>query len=136
MAYMAPEILSKRGYTCTIDWWSLGVVAFELLFGKRPFRGKTNSTLTNAIIREEPRFPESLPQTVGPEGLNFLEKILNRDVNKRLGCKGSGGMEKFKLHDWFKGVDWDAIAALEVTPPFEPDVRLETSCEGFLLLPS
>lgn len=126
MAYMAPEILAKRGYTSTIDWWSLGVVAFELMFGKRPFRGKTNSSLTNAIIQDEPRFPEVLPQVVGPEALHFLEKILIRDVNKRLGCSGSGGMEKLKQHEWFKGLDWDAINALEVTPPFEPDVRVNS----------
>lgn len=123
MAYMAPEILAKRGYTSTIDWWSLGVVTFELLFGKRPFRGKTNSTLTAAITREEPRFPETLPQVIGPEALNFLEKILVRDIHKRLGCKTNGGMEKFKSHDWFKGVDWDAINSLKVTPPFEPDPK-------------
>ncbi|KAG0144069.1 hypothetical protein CROQUDRAFT_47838 [Cronartium quercuum f. sp. fusiforme G11] len=123
MAYMAPEILAKKGYTNTIDWWSLGVVTFELLFGKRPFRGKTNSTLTNAILREEPRFPETLPQIVGPEALNFLEKILTRDVNKRLGCKPNGGFVKFKSHDWFQGVNWEAINSLQVTPPFEPDSK-------------
>ncbi|KAH9813584.1 kinase-like domain-containing protein [Melampsora americana] len=123
MAYMAPEILAKRGYTSTIDWWSLGVVSFELLFGKRPFRGKTNSTLTSAITREEPRFPESLPQVIGPEALNFLEKILVRDIHKRLGCPSNGGMEKFKSHDWFKGIDWEAMNSLQVTPPFEPDPK-------------
>ena len=58
MAYMAPEILAKRGYTYTIDWWSLGVCAYELLFGRRPFRGKTNTDLTYSISRDHLRFPE------------------------------------------------------------------------------
>lgn len=124
MAYMAPEILVKKGYTCTVDWWSLGVVAFELLFGKRPFRGKTNSALTNAITRDEPRFPDTLPQTISPEALNFLEKILQRDINKRIGCRGSGGMTKLKDHDWFRDVNWDLMQELGVKPPFEPDVSL------------
>lgn len=123
MAYMAPEILAKKGYTCTIDWWSLGVVAFELLFGKRPFRGKTNSALTNAIIREEPRFPDTLPQHVSSDALHFLERILYRDVHKRLGCRGSGGMPKLKQHPWFSGVDWDLMLNLGVKPPFEPDSK-------------
>ncbi|PLW25530.1 hypothetical protein PCANC_25629 [Puccinia coronata f. sp. avenae] len=123
MAYMAPEILLKKGYTCSIDWWSLGVVAFELLFGKRPFRGKTNSALTNAITRDEPRFPDTLPQIISPEALNFLEKILQRDINKRLGCKGSGGMARLKAHDWFRQVNWDLIQELGVKPPFEPDSK-------------
>ncbi|POV99628.1 hypothetical protein PSHT_13452, partial [Puccinia striiformis] len=123
MAYMAPEILAKKGYTCTIDWWSLGVVAFELLFGKRPFRGKTNSALTNAITRDEPRFPDSLPQTISPDALDFLEKILQRDVTKRIGCKAAGGMIKFKSHDWFRDVNWDLMQELGVKPPFEPDSK-------------
>ncbi|CAH7675682.1 AGC/YANK protein kinase [Phakopsora pachyrhizi] len=123
MAYMAPEILAKKGYTCTIDWWSLGVVAFELMFGKRPFRGKTNSTLTNAITREDPRFPEPLPQKVSPDAHSFLERILTRDINKRLGCKASGGMDKFKQHPWFSTVNWDLMLNLGVKPPFEPDSK-------------
>lgn len=123
MAYMAPEILSKRGYTCTIDWWSLGVVAFELLFGKRPFRGKTNSALTHAITHDEPRFPDNLPQTISPDALNFLEKILQRDIVKRIGCKGSGGMQRFKTHDWFRDVDWNLMQDLGIKPPFEPDSK-------------
>lgn len=123
MAYMAPEILSKKGYSCTIDWWSLGVVAFELLFGKRPFRGKTNSALTNSIMREDPRFPDNLPQHLKAETFNFIERILVRDVNKRLGCKGSGGMENLKRHPWFTGVDWDLMLDLGVKPPFEPDSK-------------
>jgi serine/threonine kinase 32 len=132
---MAPEILLKKGYTCSIDWWSLGVVAFELLFGKRPFRGKTNSALTNAITRDEPRFPDTLPQIISPEALNFLEKILQRDINKRLGCKGSGGMARLKAHDWFRQVNWDLIQELGVKPPFEPDVSPSAPyfCEAFMM---
>ncbi|MBW0522845.1 hypothetical protein O181_062560 [Austropuccinia psidii MF-1] len=123
MAYMAPEILSQKGYGCSIDWWSLGVVAFELMLGKRPFRGKTNSALTTAIIREEPRLPDHPLQSLTPEALNFLEKILTKDINKRLGCRNSGGMTAFKQHDWFKGVDWDAMLVHGVKPPFEPDSK-------------
>lgn len=58
MAYMAPEVLAKRGYTYTIDWWSLGVCAYELLFGRRPFRGKTNADLTQSITKDSLRFPD------------------------------------------------------------------------------
>ncbi|EGG11857.1 uncharacterized protein MELLADRAFT_101599 [Melampsora larici-populina 98AG31] len=104
----------KRGYTSTIDWWSLGVVTFELVFGKRLFRVKTNSTLTTAISREESRFPETLPQVIGPEALNFFKKVL--DVR-------DGGIEKFKSHNWFRGLDWDGINSLQATPPFEPDPK-------------
>jgi hypothetical protein len=67
MAYMAPEVLLKRGYTYTVDWWSLGVTGWELLFGKRPFRGKTNSALTQCILRDSLKLPENKPQQVSEE---------------------------------------------------------------------
>jgi serine/threonine kinase 32 len=51
-------------------------------------------------------------------------KLLQRDVNKRLGYKGTGGIEGLKAHPWFRGYDWDLIEAKDATPPFEPDVRV------------
>ena len=75
MAYMAPEVLVKRGYTYTVDWWSLGVTAWELLFGKRPFRGKTNSALTQCILRDSLKVPEAPPQAVSDECMDFLRGV-------------------------------------------------------------
>ncbi|KAF9906329.1 hypothetical protein BX616_000752, partial [Lobosporangium transversale] len=59
MAYMAPEMLLRKGYLESVDWWSLGVVMFELLFGKRPFRGKNNDLLTNSILYDPLPIPEN-----------------------------------------------------------------------------
>lgn len=68
----APEVLTKKGYTYTIDWWSLGVCAYELIFGRRPFRGKTNSDLTHAITRETLKFPEDASTKCSREGMYVL----------------------------------------------------------------
>lgn len=65
----APEVLAKKGYTYTIDWWSLGVCAYELVFGRRPFRGKTNSDLTHSITRDHLKFPEDAESKCSREGL-------------------------------------------------------------------
>ena len=75
MAYMAPEILTKRGYTYTIDWWSLGVCAYELLFGRRPFRGKTNSDLTHAISKDHLRFPEDADKKCSRTGMLVIKGV-------------------------------------------------------------
>ncbi|GAA5887297.1 hypothetical protein JCM6882_002480 [Rhodosporidiobolus microsporus] len=123
MAYMAPEVLAKRGYFATVDWWSLGVVTYELLFGKRPYRGKTNSTLTQAILKDQTRFPENAEELVSPEGMNCIRGLLQRDPKKRLGCKGTGGLEAFKKHPWFNGYDWAVLEQKEAMPPFEPDSK-------------
>jgi serine/threonine protein kinase len=75
MAYMAPEILHKRGYTYPIDWWSLGVCAYELIFGRRPFRGRTNSALTHSISKDPLRFPENASEKCSSAGLTFIRAV-------------------------------------------------------------
>ena len=75
MAYMAPEILAKKGYTYTVDWWSLGVCAYELIFGRRPFRGKTNSDLTHSIAKDHLRFPEDAESKCSRAGLQALKGV-------------------------------------------------------------
>lgn len=119
MAYMAPEVLAKRGYLSSVDWWSLGVMAYELLFGRRPYRGKTNSALTHSILNDRCSFPENVETIVSAETVSCIRGLLERDTKKRLGCRN--GIEDFKNHPWFAGIDWRALEAKEATPPFEPD---------------
>lgn len=119
MAYMAPEVLAKRGYLSSVDWWSLGVMTYELLFGRRPFRGKTNSGLTNSILFDKCSFPENVGTIVTPQATSCIRALLERDVKKRMGCKA--GIEDFKAHPWFASLDWQALASKQLTPPFEPD---------------
>ncbi len=75
MAYMAPEILHKRGYTHPIDWWSLGVCAYELIFGRRPFRGRTNTALTQSISKDPLRFPDNADEKCSKAGLHFVRGV-------------------------------------------------------------
>jgi len=124
MAYMAPEVLAKKGYTYTIDWWSLGVCAYELVFGRRPFRGKTNSDLTHAISRDHLKFPEDAESKCSRDGLFALRGFLERDPSRRLGCKPNGeGLEDIKQHGWFRTIDWERLGAKELEPPFVPDSK-------------
>ncbi|KAG0324654.1 hypothetical protein BGZ99_001591 [Dissophora globulifera] len=111
MAYMAPEVLLRKGYLASVDWWSLGVVMFELLFGKRPFRGKSNDLLTNSILRD----PLPLPTNVN-------DLLCERDISKRLGCT-SEGLDGFKKHPWFHDINWEKLVTKEAVPPFEPDSK-------------
>lgn len=84
MAYMAPEVLQKKGYYDTPDWWSLGILAYELLFGKRPFRGKTNEALTASIMHDNlvfPNFPES---SISKECLDVIKGVSFSQDGERL----------------------------------------------------
>jgi serine/threonine kinase 32 len=124
MAYMAPEILHKRGYTYPIDWWSLGVCAYELIFGRRPFRGKTNSNLTYSISKDPLKFPEDAESKCSRHGLQALKGLLDRDPPKRLGCKPHGeGIQEVREHPWFQPINWDTLQSKEQTPPFVPDSK-------------
>ncbi|KAF8938132.1 hypothetical protein BGZ47_008731 [Haplosporangium gracile] len=122
MAYMAPEVLLRKGYFESVDWWSLGVVMFELLFGKRPFRGKSNDLLTSSILRDPLPFPENVHEMVSAPCIDVVSKLCERDISKRLGCT-SEGLDAFKKHPWFEGLEWDKLVTKEALPPFEPDSK-------------
>ncbi|KAI0731226.1 kinase-like protein [Earliella scabrosa] len=124
MAYMAPEILAKRGYTYTIDWWSLGVCAYELIFGRRPFRGKTNSDLTHSISKDSLRFPEDAESKCSRAGIQALKGFLERDPSRRLACKPNGeGFDELRRHPWFATIDWSTLESKSQTAPFIPDSK-------------
>ena len=124
MAYMAPEILVKKGYSYTIDWWSLGVCIYELIFGRRPFRGRTNADLTHSIIKDLLRFPDDAGTKCSEHGIQFITALLERDVSKRLGCKlNEEGLQGIRVHPWLSSLDWDKLENKELQPSFVPDVR-------------
>ncbi|RIB01544.1 kinase-like domain-containing protein [Gigaspora rosea] len=122
MAYMAPEVLTKQGYLNSVDWWSLGVIMYELLFSKRPFRGKTNVQLTHAILHDPLQFPDNVYELVSRECIDCLKRFCERDVNKRLGC-GPNGLEDIKRHPWFKDIEWDKLDTKQAKAPFIPDSK-------------
>ncbi|KAI8354675.1 kinase-like domain-containing protein [Blakeslea trispora] len=117
-AYIAPEVLQKRGYLTSVDWWSLGVVLYELLFGKRPFRGKTNDALQQAILSESVQFPDSSKVTVHAK--DFIRCLLTRDIKSRLGV-GPQGFKKLMKHPWLDGIEWNTLETKQAQPPFVPD---------------
>ncbi|KAF9078087.1 kinase-like domain-containing protein [Rhodocollybia butyracea] len=124
MAYMAPEILTKRGYTCHIDWWSLGVCAYELIFSRRPFRGRTNSDLTYSISKDPLKWPEDAEKKCTRAGMLVIKGLLDRDPSRRFGCKPDGeGYQELRRHPWFKSIDWDTLETKQQVSPFIPDPK-------------
>ena len=72
MAYMAPEVIGRLGYSWQCDWWSLGVVAWELLFHRRPFDGRTADKMKHSILKDSIRFPSSAKEKCSKDGQQFL----------------------------------------------------------------
>ncbi|CAG8630380.1 8754_t:CDS:2 [Ambispora leptoticha] len=100
----------------------MGVVMYELLFSKRPFRGKTNSALTHAILHEPLQFPENVSDLVSEECIDCLSRFCERDISKRLGC-GPNGIEDIKRHPWFSDIEWDRLDTKQAKAPFVPDSK-------------
>ncbi|KAJ1721844.1 hypothetical protein LPJ53_003664 [Coemansia erecta] len=119
--YMAPEVVSGVGYTYSIDWWSLGVVMYECVYGKRPFRHKkTNDELKRALLYEEIQFPIIADVQVSFDCISAMRGFLHKDPAKRLGC-GSGGFDAIKAHPFFASINWPLLEAKQLDPPFAPN---------------
>ncbi|TPX31709.1 hypothetical protein SmJEL517_g05012 [Synchytrium microbalum] len=124
MAYMAPEILAKKGYFASVDWWSLGVMLYELAFGRRPFRAKTNEALQAAILGDALIFPADMSQTPLSEiGIDALKGMITRDISQRMGSAENGGLATFRAHPWFEKLNWEKLQKKEEDAPFVPDSK-------------
>ncbi|KAJ3349719.1 hypothetical protein HDU83_000337 [Entophlyctis luteolus] len=123
LSYMAPEILEKekekKGYTHIVDWWSLGVVLFELVYGKRPFRGKTDNQLEDSIRKDALVLPTE--PALGEECIDIIKGFLTKNPAERLGSNEIGGDVKITEHPWFKEYDWEKMENLEGKPVYVPD---------------
>ena len=113
--YLAPEIIREQPYSHSIDWWSLGVMVYEMLCGESPFEAEDETELFELILSQ----PIEMPDDIQPETESFLKGILTRDPVNRLGC-GDAGKNNIKYHPFFNSIDWDKLAKQEVEPPFRP----------------
>ncbi|KAI8099834.1 kinase-like domain-containing protein [Halteromyces radiatus] len=113
LAYMAPEIISQQGYTTSIDWWSLGIVAFELLFGTRPFTAPSNELLIKAILYEPLIFPDHAYGQVSNSCLHFISGLLQKSSHQRLNSNDGSIFN----HPWFAGLDWHQLEQKKVASP-------------------
>jgi len=123
--YLAPEILQKQGHGKAVDWWSLGILCFELATGQPPFYHNNLHTMYRKIRTETPRFP----MYMNSHCKDFISKLLIRDPKRRLGS-GDGDVEDLQKDAWFKNMNWDDLLQLKVEPPFKPKVEdaMDTSC--------
>ncbi|KAL9315892.1 hypothetical protein ACSQ67_016893 [Phaseolus vulgaris] len=115
--YMAPEIVMGKGHDKAADWWSLGILLYEMLTGKPPFSGGNRHKMQQKIIKDKIKLPAFLSN----EAHSLLKGLLQKDVSKRLGS-GSRSSEEIKSHKWFKSVNWKKLEAREVRPCFVPNV--------------
>jgi serine/threonine protein kinase len=113
--YIAPEIIEGRMYDKSVDYWALGVLLYEMLTGRSPYNGDDDDALFDDILRNRVKYPKNLSR----ETTSLIKGLLTSRVRERLGC-GAGGTRDLKDHAFFKNVNWEALAAKQVKPPFVP----------------
>jgi len=111
--YLAPEIILNKGHGRAVDWWTLGILLYEMLVGRTPFRANAIIQLYDKILAGKLEFPPH----VDPRAKDLISKLLQIDKMKRLGNL-KGGAEDVKIHEWFTGVDWKKVAERKIPAPF------------------
>ena len=111
--YLAPEIITMEGHDKNADWWSFGILLFEMLCGLPPFYVENFDKMYDMIKGSPVKFPKRI--NLSEDAKDVIRKLLEKNPKKRLGSQS--GIEEIKKHPFFKGVDWDNIRnKKEVTP--------------------
>lgn len=109
--YIAPEIITGAGHTSAVDWWALGILLYEMLYGYTPFRGKTRQRTFANILHKDVRFPASI--SVSLPARQLMYRLLHRDPANRLGSYE--GANEIKQHPFFRGIKWPLLRCM--APP-------------------
>jgi p90 ribosomal S6 kinase len=115
--YMAPEVVNRKGHSFAADWWSFGVLMFEMLTGSLPFQGSNRRDTMTQILKAK----LGMPANLSSEAQSLLRALFKRNPANRLGA-GPGGVEDLKKHEFFATIDFDALLAKKIRPPFQPAV--------------
>jgi cGMP-dependent protein kinase len=120
--FMAPEVVRAKGYTCSADLWSLGVCLYEFVVGKLPFGANARGPVE--IFREVLKAPLKFPEGFESKpSRSLIQGLLTRDPAKRLGSTFEG-FNAIKDHEFFHGLCWDKLLAMEVEPPYVPSEEI------------
>lgn len=124
--YLAPEVILNKGHGLSVDWWSLGCIVYEMLFGYPPFysSGDIRQTYRNVVDRKL-----SLPDHWTSMVKHLINGLLDMDPKTRLGV--AGGVAVLKSHPWFEGLDFKVVMAKQYMPPVKPKVASADDTSNF-----
>lgn len=124
--YIAPEVLLNKGHGKGVDWWTLGILLYEMMVGQPPFVDEDPMGIYQQILVGNIRFPRFFDRNAR----SLVKKFLVADLTKRYGCL-KGGADYVKRHKWFQEFDFASVAARKATPPIIPVVSSEADTSNF-----
>ena len=116
--YLAPEIIQSQGHGKSVDWWTLGILIYEMIAGYPPFHDENPFVVYQKILTQEVEFHSLLFEK---KSKNLIKKLLARDLTKRLGCT-KGRTMTVKSHRWFQDCSWDDAYDRKVAVPYKPTI--------------
>nr|AML76618.1 putative LOV domain-containing protein [Polypodium glycyrrhiza] len=117
--YIAPEVITGAGHSSAVDWWAVGILLYEMLYGRTPFRGKNRQKTFANVLHKDLTFPSSIPASLAARQL--INGLLHRDPANRLGS--ASGAHEIKQHAFFRGLNWPLIRDV-ASPTLEAPVEL------------
>lgn len=124
--YIAPEVLLNKGHGKGVDWWTLGILSYEMMAGQPPFVDEDPMGIYQQILAGKVQFPRNFDKNAK----SLVKKLLVADLTKRYGCMKAGA-EDIKKHKWFIGFDWEALLAKQLTAPITPTISGKTDTSNF-----
>lgn len=118
--YMAPEVILGHEHSYTADYFAIGVMAYEFMLGRRPYRGKNRSEIKQEMLATQVQVKENqLPNNWSSDAIDFINSLLQRKPENRL---GSHGIFEIKSHPWLKNFNWKDLYSKTLPAPFMPKV--------------
>ena len=127
--YIAPEVFGQTGYGEEADWWSIGVMFFEMVVGFPPFFSENPSDTCKKIVKWKEHFSIPSDANLSPEAESFILRMVS-PPETRLGIHG---VEEIKKHPFFKGIDWNNIRKMK--EPFIPELKNDYDTHYFDTFP-
>ena len=126
--YIAPEILLNKGHSKPVDWWTFGILIYEMHAGHAPFLDDDPMNIYKKIINTKPKYPDGFDSRLK----SLVKHLLRRDLSKRFGNM-VGGVNDIKEHRFFETIDWNKLLAKTMEAPYTPTVPAVSSKESSFL---
>jgi len=121
--YLSPEMIVGTGHDHTVDWWTVGILLFELLVGITPFFHRNNHRMQYLITECPVTFPDKarLGFEVSPVARDLIKRLLEKDKTKRLGA--TEDVKEVLAHPFFNGLDVEKLLRKELVPTYKPEIK-------------
>ena len=126
--YMSPEVICSQNHTVSADYFAVGVIAYELMVGHRPYVGKNRAEIREKIMSKQARVTRGdMPKGWSIESADFINKLLMRKPLQRL---GANGIQEIKSHPWLKYYVWKDVYLRKVKAPFIPSQNMDDNYDS------